>query len=110
MAKIQGHFLKYRENTDLAIKNYAEVMDECNSITEMSVNEWLHRLNLHKYQRRFNKNRLISVSDLRHCSDDMMEKDCKVKKKHLRDRMREMIESKKIAKEDFELKSKQQTR
>jgi len=40
MAKIQGHFLKYRRNTDLVVENARELMDEITN-DEMSVPEWL---------------------------------------------------------------------
>lgn len=46
MAKIQGHFLKYRENTDLIVSRADEVLQETLKPDQMSVTEWLFRLNL----------------------------------------------------------------
>jgi len=47
MAKLQGHFLKYRDNIEEAIERAKDLLDIEQQIKDMSINEWLRRLNLH---------------------------------------------------------------
>lgn len=54
MAKLQGHFMKYRDNPDECVSNSFEVLMELeSSFQEMNVLEWLDRLGLRKYFRFF---------------------------------------------------------
>jgi hypothetical protein len=43
MAKLQGHFLKYRNDVNLCMKTYSEVLGEEQSMAEMTMVEWLDR-------------------------------------------------------------------
>lgn len=45
MAKLQGHFLKYRLDSEGAVSNAKSLLDMDYQIKDMSVNEWLRRLN-----------------------------------------------------------------
>jgi hypothetical protein len=45
MAKLQGHFLKFRENPQGAIDDAKRLLDVEYQIKDMSINEWLRRLN-----------------------------------------------------------------
>jgi len=65
MAKLQGHFLKYRDDLNGAIENAKFLLDMDYQIKDMSVNEWLRRLNMHKYTPKFRKDGIKRVSDLR---------------------------------------------
>lgn len=65
MAKLQGHFLKYRDNLNGAIENAKFLLDMDYQIKDMSVSEWLRRLNMHKYTPKFRKDGIKRVSDLR---------------------------------------------
>ena len=47
MAKLQGHFLKYKDLPQEAIDNAKSLLDVEYQIKDMSINEWLRRLNLH---------------------------------------------------------------
>jgi hypothetical protein len=53
MAKLQGHFLKYKEKPLEAIENAKSLLDVEYQIKDMSINEWLRRLNMHKYAHKF---------------------------------------------------------
>lgn len=55
MAKIQGHLLKYRENPNVCIENAKELLDDdlAHNLREMTIDEWLHRLNLLKHKKHF---------------------------------------------------------
>lgn len=107
MAKIQGHFLKYRENTDLIVTNATEVLEETLKPEEMSVTEWLFKLNIQKYAPNFKKHRFIVVSDLRVVDDDRLENVLKIKDKFHKKRITEMIADEKFSLEESNFKSKQ---
>lgn len=46
MAKLQGHFLKYRDDLEGAIHDAKSLLDIEYQIKDMTINEWLRRLNL----------------------------------------------------------------
>ena len=43
MAKLQGHFLKYRTSAKECLDNVQEILKEADIIAEMPVAEWLDR-------------------------------------------------------------------
>jgi chaperone BCS1 len=53
MAKMQGHFLKYRGKPQECFENIQEILNDQAAIEEMTVQEWLERLNLSKYLANF---------------------------------------------------------
>jgi hypothetical protein len=65
MAKLQGHFLKHRDDPNGAIENAKFLLDVEYQIKDMTVKEWLRRLNMHKYTAKFRKDGIKRVSDLR---------------------------------------------
>jgi hypothetical protein len=65
MAKLQGHFLKYRDHPLIVICKIDELASESDKIKEMSIAEMLRRLNLHKYAGMFAKMKLVCISDMR---------------------------------------------
>lgn len=70
MAKLQGHFLKHRESPEKATEFAKELLDQEYQIKDMSVYEWLRRLNMHKYAPKFKKEAGVSrVSDLKFIND-----------------------------------------
>ena len=54
MAKLQGHFLKYRGEPELAIKNAKSLLELEFQVKDMHVSQWLRRLNFQKYTIKFN--------------------------------------------------------
>lgn len=69
MAKLQGHFLKFRDRPEDCIKNASNLLDLDFQLKDMSIYEWLRRLNLHKYAPAFRKQGIKRVSDLRFMND-----------------------------------------
>lgn len=53
MAKMQGHFLKYRNKPQECFENIQEILNDQAAIEEMTVQEWLERLNLSNYLANF---------------------------------------------------------
>jgi SpoVK/Ycf46/Vps4 family AAA+-type ATPase len=109
MAKLQGHFLKYRDNVQGAIENAKFLLDMEYQIKDMSVNEWLRRLNMHKYTSKFRKDGIKRVSDLRYVNDgELMNWGMTA----ITDRRRvmKMIEGDETAKQLFALQSVSQAR
>jgi len=47
MAKLQGHFLKCKDNPVKAIEEAKTLLDAEYQIKDMSINEWLRRINMH---------------------------------------------------------------
>ncbi len=69
MAKLQGHFLKYKNNVPGAIANAKSLLDVEYQIKDMSINEWLRRLNFHKFAHKFKKDGIRRVVDLKHLQE-----------------------------------------
>ena len=69
MAKLQGHFLKFRDSPEQAISNAKTLLDIDFQIKDMSINEWLRRLNMHQYAGNFRKDGIKRVSDLRYLGE-----------------------------------------
>lgn len=46
MAKLQGHFLKYRESPEDCMEKADELLKAPELMGEMTIEEWLDRLNL----------------------------------------------------------------
>lgn len=65
MAKLQGHFLKYRQSAEQALEKSADLLKDTEKIAEMTTSEWLDRLNLSKYLPMFMKNQAYLVSELK---------------------------------------------
>lgn len=111
MAKVQGHFLKYRFNTDVLVEKAKDLMKETVSKEQMNIPEWLSRLNLSKYEKILTKFRFYNVSDLRRLNKDNFKfEEMKITSRHAKQRMLEMIGEDKLAVKDFEFKTMQQTR
>jgi len=65
MAKLQGHFLKYREDKASVIENARELMDESAAAqSDLQVSEWLHRVNLSHLNEKMRKHGFFRVGDL----------------------------------------------
>lgn len=65
MAKLQGHFLAYRDSPESAVKHARDLInEETVHVTEMHIKEWLHRLNLLQLYNSFKKNKIIRVNQL----------------------------------------------
>jgi hypothetical protein len=67
MAKIQGHLLKYRDSAANKAKELLD--DEAEGTKDMSIDEWLHRLNLLHLKDKFEKNKIRRVEELRYIAE-----------------------------------------
>jgi len=70
MAKLQSHCLKYRDKPNEAVKNTQELSETISSIEEMTVIEWLRRLNLDHHAIKFTEKKVFFVGDLRLFKDE----------------------------------------
>ncbi len=70
MAKIQGHLLKYRESAAECAGKAKELLeDEAEGTKDMSIDEWLHRLNLLHLKDKFEKNKIRRVEELKYIAE-----------------------------------------
>ena len=70
MAKIQGHLLKYRADPVECIQNAKELLEEDHSsLQDMSMDEWLHRLNILHLKKFFEKAKIRRVNDLKYIAE-----------------------------------------
>ena len=70
MAKLQGHFLKYKDDLRGAIENAKSLLDVEYQIKDMSINEWLRRLNMHQYAHKFRTQAGVKrVADLKYVGE-----------------------------------------
>jgi hypothetical protein len=102
MAKLQGHFLKYRDQPDMTVKRAKDILIDNASMDEMSVSEWLRRINMQKYAKGFADMNVYYVTDLRYLNDENMLKE-KLKIENVMDvkRIQCMINDDKISKDEF---------
>ena len=72
MAKLQGHLLLYRESALECVKNASQLIQEDLSKVKknMTISEWLHRLNLIHLLPAFEKVRMRRVEDLVYINDE----------------------------------------
>lgn len=70
MAKLQGHFLRYRDQPEIQVEKAKKILEEDAKIEEMTVSEWLRRLALERYAPAFAKHRIYYASDLRHFEEE----------------------------------------
>ena len=61
MAKLQGHFLKYKGKLEESVSHAKEIMDIEMVIDEMTVLEWLARLNKPQFAKNFYKENIRRV-------------------------------------------------
>lgn len=106
MAKLQGHFLKYRDEPQTQVDKVKDILLDSATIDEMTVSEWLRKINMQKYAHIFAKMKIYYVTDLRYFSD---EKDL-TEKLGITDvmdvkRIICMIKGDKISKEEFKVLS-----
>lgn len=69
MAKLQGHFLTFRDDPKKQVEKAKEILKDQETSDEMSVLEYLRRLNLSQYASLFAKKNVYFVTDLRHFQD-----------------------------------------
>jgi hypothetical protein len=67
MAKLQGHFLKYKDDPDNQVLHAPKILQDQDQdrVSEMTIVEWLRRLDLLKYSSLFAKNHILFLNDLR---------------------------------------------
>ena len=66
MAKLQGHYLKYRADVDKVLELYKETLTEEQQLSEMTLVEWLDRQNLQRYIPQFVKQTCFFVSEIKY--------------------------------------------
>ncbi len=65
MAKLQGHFLAYRDSPESAVKHARDLInEETVQVAEMHIKDWLHRLNLLQLYKNFKKHKITRVNQL----------------------------------------------
>lgn len=70
MAKLQGHFLEYRDSAQDCLENAEDILKSAEFMGEMTIEEWLDRLNLVEFMHMFVKNKVFTVKDLKNqCRD-----------------------------------------
>ena len=70
MAKLQGHFLKYRHDPEEAVANATDLTQDLKTLGEMTIIEWLRRLNLDHYAENFTRRKVFFVGDLHLFQDE----------------------------------------
>lgn len=108
MAKMQGHFLDYRDSAKDCLENAKEILKSPDMFGEMTMEEWLDRLNLVHWMHVFVKNRVFTVRDLKaHVDEGGSFHDGFKFGKHDKDKQRLglMIRNDKNAIEGFEYKT-----
>ena len=75
MAKLQGHFLKHRDSLAEAVARAKDLLDVEERVKTMSIDEWLRRLNLAQFARKFKVlGQVKTVQDLAKVGEgDLME-------------------------------------
>lgn len=109
MAKLQGHFLTYRDDPKLQVEKVKEILRDNESSEEMTILEYLQRLNLDQYAQAFAKKNLYFVTDLRHFQDERQFSENFDLKDDAK-RFSSMMNGDKKTKEDFQLLSKNKAR
>jgi len=72
MAKLQGHLLLYRDDANQCIEHARDLLKDDSALVQrgMTVDEWLHRLNLLHLKSNFEKQKLRRVEELVLLSDE----------------------------------------
>jgi len=112
MAKLQGHLMKYRNEPDLQVEHAKELVEEGTyDMSDMTVIEYLRRLNLIKYAPAFAKKKVYFLSDLRLYADmGSMQSEFGIKDFMLQQRIVQMVNGDKKVAEDFALLNQNQAR
>jgi len=85
------------------------MLDDEDSKDEMSIVEWLSRMNLNKYVDLFKKRKIFFLSDLRHFVDDCS-KEFEITEFNDATRIDNVLKEDKLMKEDFKYLSKNKCR
>jgi len=104
--------MKYRNEPDLQVENAKELIEEGTyDMSDMTVIEYLRRLNLIKYAPAFAKKKVYFLSDLRLYSDmGSMQSEFGIKDFMLQQRIVQMVNGDKKVAEDFALLNQNQAR
>jgi hypothetical protein len=93
------------------VEKVKEILNDQDTTEEMSVSEWLRRLNQSQYAKNFSEKKVYFVTDLRHFNDErMFPETFKLKERGDINRLIQMIKGEKKTKEDFQLISKNKAR
>lgn len=64
MAALQEHFMINRNDMQAAVKDAKNILKNNDTVEEMTVAEWLYRLNLTRHLPKFMKNKVLFVSEI----------------------------------------------
>ena len=107
MAKLQGHLLKYKGKPEEAIENAKDLLDIDFQIKDMTINEWLRRLNLHSYAHKFTTvGGLFRVADLKSVEEKEIKENLGVEALTHTKRIMEMAKGNEEIKALFNMQSK----
>lgn len=65
MAKLQGHFLQNRDEPENSLETYQKLLVEKKTTNEMTIAEWLDRLNMYRYLPMFTTNQVYLMNELK---------------------------------------------
>ena len=105
MAKLQGHFLRHKNEPHKAIENTGDLIEINEYTNEMSIKDWLFRLNLEIFAEEFVKENIWRVGDLKGMNEGGLDK-YGVKKLGDQKRIVNMLKGDEMAKKAFGFMSK----
>ena len=109
MAKLQGHFLRFKNKPEEAVDKAKFIAEQSEFFEEMTIKEWLCRLNLEELTMGFHKQKIRRVRDLKDFTEGDLEK-CDVKKKGDLTRILNMLKGEDNAKKGFTILTSQALR
>ena len=109
MAKLQGLFLSYKNQPEKQIEMTKELLEEVKTDDEMTIIEWLNRMNCIKYAKQFLDKRIFFLSDMRffNFAEDFKEV---VTDEDDSSRINSVLEEDELSKKDFQLLTKNSAR
>lgn len=109
MAKLQGHFLRNKNDYMKALETVKELIETNEFSDDMSISTWLFRLGVEKYSPGFLKEHIFRVGDLKGIEEGDLEK-FEVKKAGHKKRIMAMIKGEDASKKAFQFMSKHSIR
>lgn len=100
MAKLQGHFLRNKNDPQKAIENAGDLIEINEYTNEMSIKDWLFRLGLESFAEEFIKENIWRVGDLKGMNEGGLDK-YGVKRLGDQKRIVNMLKGDEIAKKAF---------
>jgi len=64
MARLQEHLMQNRDSAEKALEKSRKVLKQVDEVAEMTIAEWLFRLNMTKHIQQFTKQRILFVGQI----------------------------------------------